>query len=151
MKRGICLIVTLLLALTFHGCNSNNVTVEIFTNLNIQKYEDENSVSLIKNHTDLMTYCDEIKVDQYNQNFKSQIMSYDESFFETKMLVLLYYWDETASSELSIKEVEIKDNNVNVSINRDVPKIVSDTMKDYFFIIEVQQDESCDSVTYEVK
>ena len=98
-----------------------------------------------------MTYCDEIKVDQYNQNFKSQIMSYDESFFETKMLVLLYYWDETASSELSIKEVEIKDNNVNVSINRDVPKIVSDTMKDYFFIIEVQQDESCDSVTYEVK
>ena len=151
MKRGIFLMLTLLLISSFCGCNSSKIVVETFTNLNIQIFEDQNSISLIKNRSDLITYCDDIQVEQYDDDFKSQMMSYDENFFETKMLVFLYYWETTDSSELSIKEVTTKDNSVNVSIERDVPKIVSDTMKDYFFIIEVQQDTNCSSATYEIK
>lgn len=151
MKRGICLLVTLLFVSTFCGCNSNSFAVKVFTNLGIEKFEDENSAVLVKDYNDLLNYCDKIQIGQYDSSFKSTIMAYDEQFFEGKMLVLLYYWEETSSSKLSIKDVELKDNVINVSIKRDVPKIVSDTMKDYFFIIEVQRDANCSSVTYKIK
>ena len=147
----LCIVFILLLGLTLWGCSSNMVDVDVFTNLGIEIYADENSVALVKSYSDLMTYCDEIQAEQYNDNFKTKIMSYDERFFEGKMLILLYHWETTSSSKLTVKDIEVKNENVHVIIKRDIPKIADDALKDYFFIIEVQQDGSCDSATYEVK
>ena len=85
----LCIVFTLLLGLTLWGCSSNMVDVDVFTNLGIEIYADENSVALVKSYSDLMTYCDEIQAEQYNDNFKTKIMSYDERFFEEKMKMFM--------------------------------------------------------------
>ena len=50
---------------------------------------------------------------------------------------ILIHWETTASSKLTVTYIELKDNNVNLIIKRDVSKIVEDSLKDYFFMIEV--------------
>lgn len=151
MKRSVCFLFALLLVTNLVGCGSNYVATNVFTNLGIEKFADKDSVVLVKSYDDLTTYCDEIQIEKCDNQFKTKVLSYDEHFFDEKMLVLLYHWETTSSSKLIITDIEIKNDNANIIIKRDAPKIVDDEMKDYFFIIELQQDALCNSATCEIK
>ncbi len=149
MKHRLCSLVFFIVVMSFCSCSSNNIDAVIFSNINLNFGED--FAVLVNSYNDLQTFCDETLTEQCDEAFRAKMMAYDDIFFQEKMIILISHREGTSSSKLSVGDIEFTDNNINVIIKRDTPKITEDSLKDYFIIVEVPQNANYSSVTYEVK
>lgn len=149
MKHSLYCLIFFIIVMSFCSCSSNNIDAVIFSNLNLNLGED--FAVLINNNNDLQAFCDETLTEQCDEAFRAKMMTFDDTFFQEKMIILISHWEITSSSKLSVENIEFSENNINVIVRRDAPQIVDNSLKDYFIVVEVPQDADYSSATYEVR
>ena len=99
--------------------------------------------------TSVKNHINKYGLENLSGSYCQKLQSYNDEFFQNKKIIVIYHEEITASSTISVKNIEFSGDKANVILDRKVPNISNTAMKDYVIIIEIPQNEKCVSATYE--
>jgi hypothetical protein len=149
MKGLIRWIICLMSLSVMFGCSgmeNNTIIIEGSGINNIQKED----ITLIKSFSDFENYFREERFASASNEFKDQVNSYSEEYFESNYLIILHSYETSSSFKLKIKSIKQTDDNVHITIKRKSPNIVDTAMQEWSFFIEIKKDETINNVTYQI-
>jgi outer membrane lipoprotein-sorting protein len=143
-------IIVLLLAVFLAGCSANKQAV-ILDDVSFGNAFDSQNTFVLADVAELQAHMDTYNAKIYSESYAGKLKAYEEAFFQTHRLAVIYYTDPTVSSTLSVKEIQYSDGQANVILNRKTPDIVSDMIKNYVILVEIPQEKGVTSVTYDIE
>jgi len=143
--KKIYFLLMIIMMLGLCGCENKNNS-HIYSGANIGYYGNEEGSAIIKDETEYRDYLELIDVENCQEDFKKKMLSYDADFFKEKMLIVIYHWENTGSSKLSVDEVNYSESAIQVVLKRKVPKVVDNVMKSHIILLEETKSDSYTTV-----
>ena len=129
--------------------------------LNDMSYERKNIASpfiRIQNKSDVVTFVEKtapltygIRDGVYNEEFQAILDKYDDKFFETKRLYILYITASSGSIRHSVTGVEEEENTLNITITRKYPQVGTCDMAGYAVAIAVNKEDAAKYDYFNIK
>lgn len=111
------------------------------------KYPEESTVLLVKTYEEYEQCREDIlNGGSVAKQYKEKLESYNETFFETKDLILEYYVVSSGSVEIKFNRLDVRDGVANVVISKIVPDKGSADMAYWATFVEVSKDNGIVSV-----
>ena len=127
LKKLIIVFVLFVCVFLFTGSTENYK----YKQYKVNGYTDEPNFQLIlDDYKEYISICDKYGID----------IEYSEKYFETQSLVLFHVRGNSGSYDYSVENVSISDDQYIVTIKKDVPLIGDCMMKNYFIMLEENDD-----------
>ena len=131
-------------ALRFEAVVFDDVPVDM-------RFNFESKAFLFTNADEVENHIREYKTDAIQQPYHEKIETYDDKFFEKNSLVVLYYFDGSISSQISVKGIRYDNDVVTVLLSRKLPKYSATAVKECVVIVEMEKNEKITSAGYKVE
>ena len=151
MKKKLLIIapIVLVLAVVFVVLSFNNNTA-VYTNIHMPYGLGEEPV-VIKEYEEYQTYITPItEKTTIDAKFRKRLSSYDESFFEKKMLVLICYTEGSSSAKIAVASTKVEMDTVKVTLHRTLSHPSTDMSMDVGILVELPKDENVSKVEYTI-
>lgn len=149
MKKILYLVCVLVcFASVMGGCAGSNFSATYLTYSNIGHVA--NDITLFTDAEDISVYMEQARVQDASNEFVSKMSSYSESFFETKMLIVINVTESSGSNELTVKKLDINDTVVQVIIQRKTKSISDGSIKDWSIFIEFDSVNQIETASYKI-
>ena len=135
-----------IVVLNLFGCGLDNDV----TYIERAFYEKDESAStvVIKDDEVLKQFKDS---NSMSDEMQQSLLKYDKDYFKDKMIVVVSHWENSGSNTIEVEEVEIKEGIVAVRLERESQDDVTDDMKNWGIIIELEKDNTVEQVVVRIE
>lgn len=149
MKKKLLIIapIVLVLAVVLVVLSFNNNTA-VYTNIQIPKDFEKKPV-VIHDYEEYQAYIAPFtETSSSDAKFRQKLSSYDASFFEKNMLVLICYTEGSSSAKITVASTKVENDTVKVTLSRTLSHPSTDMSMNVGILIELPKDENVSKVKY---
>ncbi|MCR5055874.1 MAG: hypothetical protein K6B54_03070 [Clostridia bacterium] len=115
------------------------------------EFEFVSKAFLLTNVNEVEHHVQTYRTDESTQPYYEELKTnYGDEFFKKNNLVVLYYFDETISSKITVKGIQYDGETVTVLLSRSVPKYCSQQVKECVIVVETEKNAKIASADYRV-